>query len=431
MQAISDQILSVSAFNKEVKLILETNLAPKWVRGEISNLRKQGNGHIYFTLKDATSQLSCVLFKSNAVRQSIEIKEGQQILVYGEINVYEPRGNYQLIIAIVLADGQGKLQIEFEQLKQKLAAEGLFESSRKKEIPVLPKTIAIITSPTGAAIRDFISVLKRRDWSGHLIILPAKVQGNDAAAEIVDQINHAAQMRIFDLLVICRGGGSLEDLWPFNEEILVRAIAQCPIPIISGVGHEIDFTLADFAADLRAETPTAAAEVISSNFIKIKNRLQSAVKDLKKSTDFITNRYHHYLTDLAHRLKAQSPQNYIYHLNLKLDDIANRIASTAQKEIFIKKENLNKIKTRLLALSPQNKINLLNERLHQIQKRLISNSIDSGLKRGFVLLENANGTYITRKKNLKEQKGLHIRFADGEAPIAVQLTQQSMSLDFN
>lgn len=430
MQNIGEPILSVSAFNKEIKLILETNLAPKWVRGEISNLRKQSNGHIYFTLKDATSQLSCVLFKGNAVRQSIEIREGQQILVYGEINVYEPRGNYQLIIAIVLADGQGKLQIEFEQLKQKLAAEGLFESSRKKTIPILPKTIAIITSPTGAAIRDFISVLKRRDWPGRLIVLPAKVQGNDAAAEIVGQINHATQMGIFDLLVICRGGGSLEDLWPFNEEILVRAIAQCPIPIISGVGHEIDFTLADFAADLRAETPTAAAEVISSNFVKIKNRLQSAIKDLKKSTDFITHRYHHSLADLAHRLKAQSPQNYIYHLNLKLDDIANRIASKAQKEIFIKKEILNKIKTRLLALSPQNKINLLNERLHQIQKRLISNSIDAGLKRGFVLLENTKGTYITRKQNLQGQKGLHIRFADGEVPIAVQLTQQSIPLEF-
>lgn len=421
MQAVSDQVLSVSQFNKEIKLILETEIPPRWVRGEVSNLRKQSSGHIYFTLKDLTSQLSCVLFRGNASRQTIEIQEGQQILVYGEISLYEPRGSYQLIVAIVLADGQGKLQFAFEQLKQKLAAEGLFDPSIKKSIPVLPKTIAVITSPTGAAIRDFISVLRRRAWAGHLIIFPSKVQGNDAAPELIAQLERVTRMEIFDLCVICRGGGSLEDLWPFNEEALVRAVAKCPIPIISGVGHEIDFTLVDFVADLRAETPTAAAEHISSNFLKTKDRLVSAIKDLRRSTTLIVDEHHHHLTNLAHRLKAQSPQNYINNIGLRLDDVSNRILSSVQRDIFRKREHLSSLKARLLAISPEAHINLLAERLSQLQKRLINSSIESSLKRGFVLLQDPNGRYITRKAHLHDEKDCNLIFVDGGLSVKVKV----------
>lgn len=421
MQALSDQVLSVSQFNKEVKLVLETEIPPRWVRGEVSNLRKQSSGHIYFTLKDPMSQLSCVLFRGNALRQTFEIQEGQQILVYGEISLYEPRGSYQLIVAIVLADGQGKLQFAFEQLKQKLAAEGLFDSSRKKPIPVLPKTIGVITSPTGAAIRDFISVLRRRGWYGHLIILPSKVQGNDAAPELIAQIARAVKMDVFDLLVICRGGGSLEDLWPFNEEALVRAIAQCPIPTISGVGHEIDFTLVDFVSDLRAETPTAAAEHISSHFLKTKDRLQSAIKELRRSATLIVDDHHHHLTNLAHRLKAQSPQNYINNIGLRLDDVSNRILSSVQRDIFRKRERLSELSSRLLAISPEAYVSILSERLTQLQKRLINSSIESSLKRGFVLLQDPKGHYVTRKAALNEEKDFDLIFADGKVPIVVKL----------
>ena len=203
---MNEHAISVSEFNKEVKLVLETEIPPpKWVRGEVSNLKKQSSGHIYFTLKDEASQLSCVMFRGNAIRQTIELREGQQILVFGEISVYEPRGNYQLLVAIVLNDGQGQLQVAFEQLKQKLAAEGLFDAARKREIPILPRTIGIITSPTGAVIRDFISVLRRRAWHGRLVVLPEP--GRRAAPELITQLRRAERMGIFDLIVICRGGG--------------------------------------------------------------------------------------------------------------------------------------------------------------------------------------------------------------------------------
>lgn len=411
--------LSVSEFNKEVKLILETEMSPKWVRGEVSNLKKQSSGHIYFTLKDEASQLSCVMFRGNAIRQAIELREGQQILAYGEINIYEPRGNYQLLVAIVLNDGQGQLQVAFEQLKQKLAAEGLFDAEKKREIPILPRTIGIITSPTGAVIRDFISVLRRRAWQGRLIVLPAKVQGKEAAPELIEQLHRAQRMGIFDLIVICRGGGSLEDLWPFNEELLVRAVANCNIPIISAVGHEIDYTLTDFAADLRAETPSAAAEVISSHFISVQDRLQKLAQILGKSTDIIISNYGHRLEKLDHRLRAQSPQNYIRHLSLQLDDLANKIMSSLQTKIYTRKDQLNEIKIRLLAQSPKTQINLMKERLGQLQKRLSNNSLESGLKRGFVLMQDIDGSYITRKSQLDDTKNLKVIFADGDIVISV------------
>lgn len=420
MPGINDQVLSVSQFNSEVKLILETEVPPRWVRGEVSNLRKQTSGHIYFTIKDARSQLSCVLFRVNALRQTIQIQEGQQILVYGEISVYEPRGSYQLIVAIVLADGQGRLQAAFDHLKQKLAAEGLFDSSRKKPIPIFPKTIGVITSPTGAAIQDFISVLRRRGWRGRIVVLPSKVQGNDAAPEIIHQLERAVQMQIFDLLVICRGGGSLEDLWPFNEEALVRTVAACPIPIICGVGHEIDFTLTDFAADLRAETPTGAAEVISSHFLKIRDRLQSIIKELTRSTRFIIDEHRFCLVNLAHRLKAQSPQNYIDHLGLRLDDMANRISSFVLRDIFIKREQLSKTRARFLKTSPETRLKLISERLNHLQKRLINNDIQSALKRGFVLMQDPEGRYLTRKVNLCGRMKFDIVFVDGKLPIEVK-----------
>lgn len=414
------QALSVSEFNKEVKLVLETEIPPKWVRGEVSNLKKQSSGHIYFTLKDELSQLSCVMFRGNAIRQTLELREGQQILAYGEISVYEPRGNYQLLVAIVLHDGQGQLQVAFEQLKQKLATEGLFDAAKKRNIPILPRTIGIITSPTGAVIRDFISVLRRRAWHGRLVVLPAKVQGKEAAPELIEQLRRAQRMGIFDLIVICRGGGSLEDLWPFNEESLVRAVAACSIPIISGVGHEIDYTLIDFAADLRAETPSAAAEVISSHFIKTQDKLQSLAQALGKSATIIIGNYGHRLEKLAHRLKAQSPQNYINHLGLKLDDLANRMTSALQTEIYTKKDQLNEIKIRLLAQSPQSQIRLMKERLEQLQKRLSNNSLEAGLKRGFALMQEFDGKYITRKAQIGDEKHLKVIFADGDIAISVQ-----------
>jgi len=417
---MKESVLSVSELNKEIKLLLETEIAPCWIRGEISNLKRQSSGHIYFTLKDAMSQIACVMFRGNAIRQTIEIKEGQQVLAYGEISVYEPRGNYQVLVAILLNDGQGQLQIAFEELKQRLATEGLFDPSTKKSIPLLPKIIGIITSPTGAVIRDFVSILRRRHWQGHLVLLPAKVQGKEASGELIKQILKAEKMAIFDLLVICRGGGSLEDLWPFNEEALVRAVAACSIPIISGIGHEIDFTLTDFAADLRAETPSAAAEIISSHYLKFQDQLQRLTLGLRKYAKIIVENYGHKLEKLAHRLKACSPKSYVNNLSLRLDDTTNHMINIMQTYLYSKKMQLNKLHTRLLTKSPEAPIKLIRMKLEQLEKRLSNNRIETVLKRGFVLLQDEEGKYVTRKENLVKKRELTAIFADGIIGIEVK-----------
>ncbi|MFI5357621.1 MAG: exodeoxyribonuclease VII large subunit, partial [Opitutales bacterium] len=277
-----DRVATVGEFTRRIKALLESGIRPGWVRGEVSNLRVQASGHVYFSLKDAEAQLSAVMFRGDAARQTLHLSDGQQVLVYGEINVYEVRGQYQLIVRAVVADGVGRLQQEFEALKQRLAAEGLFDPARKQALPSMPATVGFITSPTGAAVQDFLRILLRRGWRGRVVVLPAKVQGEGAAAEMAAMLELAQSLTpLFDLLVIGRGGGSLEDLWAFNEEPLVRAVAACPIPIISAVGHEIDFTLTDFAADVRAETPSAAAELISSHFVGALERVEQAGKALR------------------------------------------------------------------------------------------------------------------------------------------------------
>jgi exodeoxyribonuclease VII large subunit len=279
------RVESVSEFTRRVKVLLEGGVRPGWVRGEVSNLRAQASGHVYFSLKDAGAQLACVLFRGDAARQGVALRDGVQVVVSGELNVYEVRGQYQLIVRLMVDDGVGRLQKEFEALKRRLADEGLFDAARKRPIPSMPATIGFITSPTGAAVRDFIRILQRRGWCGRLVVLPAKVQGEGAAAEMAEMIAQAEQLGIFELLVIGRGGGSLEDLWAFNEELLVRAVAACAVPVISAVGHEIDVTLCDFAADVRAETPSAAAELISSQFLDGVQRAAQAHGGLHKSAE--------------------------------------------------------------------------------------------------------------------------------------------------
>ena len=264
----SDEVLSVGEFSRRFKMLVKTCVPELWLRGEISNLKTYSSGHTYFTLKDEEGSISAVLFKGYSRAVSFQLREGMKVFLYGEIAVYEVRGCYQMVVKAALPDGTGDLARRFEELKKRLSAEGLFDSERKKPIPRLPGKIAVVTSPTGAAIRDFCKILKRRGWRGKVYILPAKVQGIGSAAEIAERVK-AAQDYVFgdgsgfDLLVVMRGGGSLEDLWSFNEEIVARAVAESRIPTISAVGHEIDFTLADFAADLRAETPSARPKMPS------------------------------------------------------------------------------------------------------------------------------------------------------------------------
>jgi exodeoxyribonuclease VII large subunit len=254
--------ISVSELNRQVKALLEQGLAKLWVEGEISNLARPPSGHLYFSLKDESSQIRCAWFRQRQRGPTINLENGDQVLVFGRVSIYEARGDYQLIVEQLEDAGEGELRRRFEALKKKLSAEGLFDEEAKQDLPGLPGRIGVVTSPSGAAIRDIITVLNRRFPSIPVLIYPTLVQGETAATLIADAIATAVTRDECDVLIVARGGGSLEDLWSFNEEIVARAIYECPIPVVSAVGHEVDFTIADFVADVRAPTPSGAAELV-------------------------------------------------------------------------------------------------------------------------------------------------------------------------
>jgi exodeoxyribonuclease VII large subunit len=414
------RVQSVTEFTRRVKELLEEGLAPCWVAGEVSNLRAQSSGHVYFTLKDAGAQLACVLFRGDAARQSVQLRDGQQVLAFGQVGVYEARGQYQLVVRALVEHGVGKLQQEFERLKQRLAAEGLFDPARKQPLPALPRTVGFVTSPTGAAVQDFIRILTRRGWRGRLVVLPCRVQGEGAAAELADMLRTAEESGGFDLLVIGRGGGSLEDLWAFNEEVLVRAVAACSLPIISAVGHEIDFTLCDFAADVRAETPSGAAELISSRFLDCTERVLNAGSALE---DIAAARLEHARQQLAHagsRLRLLSPAAAVEQNQLRLDDLANRLGSALRSAAESRRTRLAGARARLAAASPEKRVQVDSHRLLALWKRLESVSPRSVLKRGFVLVRDESGRPVPRAKGIKPGQALVNEFADGAVKVRTE-----------
>ncbi|HLZ32485.1 MAG TPA: exodeoxyribonuclease VII large subunit [Nitrospira sp.] len=267
------QVLTVSELTSLVRTSIESTFPDLWLEGEISNLRMPGSGHVYCTLKDESSQIRAVLFRSNALRVRFTLQEGMQVIVRGRLTVYEPRGEYQIVLDAVEPKGIGALQLAFEQLKERLAAEGLFDQSRKKPLPAFPRTVGVVTSLTGAAIRDILTVLQRRWPTLHIIIAPVQVQGAGAGRQIADALSLLNEQGAVEVIIVGRGGGSQEDLWCFNEEVVARAIAGSRTPVVSAVGHEIDVTLADFAADYRAPTPSAAAEMVIPVFEEVRERL--------------------------------------------------------------------------------------------------------------------------------------------------------------
>jgi exodeoxyribonuclease VII large subunit len=414
------RVESVSEFTRRVKALLESSVRPGWVRGEVSNLRAQSSGHVYFSLKDAGAQLACVLFRGDAARQGVALRDGVQVVVFGEISVYEVRGQYQLIVRLVVDDGVGRLQKEFEALKRRLADEGLFDAARKQPIPSMPATIGFITSPTGAAVRDFIRILQRRGWCGRLLVLPAKVQGEGAATEMAEMIALAEQLGIFDLLVIGRGGGSLEDLWAFNEEPLVRAVAACAVPVISAVGHEIDVTLCDFAADVRAETPSAAAELISSQFLDGVQRAALAHGGLHKSAERAAGLARERLEHARSRLRQMAPAAQVERGYLRLDDLTNRLAAALRSAAEMKRSRLAEMRSRLAQRSPEARVQLESQRLLSLWKRLQAASPKSVLKRGFVILRDEHGRPIPRRAGVRSCQRLTAEFGDGEAGLKAE-----------
>lgn len=432
----ADQILKVTSLTRLIKGQLEENFGRIWVQGEISNLRKQSSGHIYFSLKDDGSQLPCALFARDAARQSFELKDGMEVVLLGDISVYEPHGRYQLIAKIAIQSGEGRLQLEFERLKRKLASEGLFDAERKKPLPVLPQRIAVITSPTGAAIRDFLRILKRRDFCGEVVIFPARVQGKGSAEDVHAMLQHAGASDGFDLIVLTRGGGSIEDLWTFNEETLARAVADSPIPVISAIGHEIDHVLTDYAADKRAETPSGAAELISSLYLEAQRRHSNAQDELRDWVETYLSDSRNWLRDFDSRLRIIAPDRTIQQHNMRLDEIENRVRGLLTKRVSIEQKALSNYTRRISELHPRTRLRLAEnslleyrrrlrtaqkqdadrkkDRLQHLQQRLDSGSLPAALNRGFAIIQSEDGRIIPRAEEAREEKLLRARFQDGE-----------------
>ena len=410
---------TVTQFTRRVKQVLEGGIRPGWVRGDVSNLRIQTSGHVYFSLKDAGAQLSAVLFRGDAARQTVKLRDGLQVVVYGEISVYEARGQYQLIVRAVVDDGVGRLQREFEALKRRLAEEGLFDEERKQPLPAMPATVGFVTSPTGAAVQDFINILRRRGWRGRLVVIPSKVQGEGAAAEVAAQIARADAMGIFDLLVVGRGGGSLEDLWAFNEEVLVRAVAACQVPVISAVGHQIDFTLCDFAADVRAETPSAAAELISSSYLHHVERCVAAAEALEAQARDGQARAGDRVTGLRQRLRLLSPTAQVEQGWLRLDDLRNRHASALRRAAQLARQRLQEARALLAQRSPATRVQIESHRLLSLWKRLQAASPASVLNRGFAMVQDLDGRPLSRAADLSSGERVKAVFADGERRLTV------------
>ena len=419
LQAAGPEVrpLTVTEFTRRVKAVLEGSIGPSWVKGEVSNLRIQPSGHAYFSLKDAGAQLSAVMFRAQAARQSVKPRDGLQVVAFGEVGVYEPRGQYQLVVKTLVDDGVGALQREYEALKRRLSEEGLFDAARKKPIPQMPGTVGFVTSPTGAAVQDFMRILIRRGWRGRVVVLPSKVQGEGAAAEMIEMLRVAGELGIFDLIVIGRGGGSIEDLWAFNEEPLVRAVAGCAVPTISAVGHEIDFTLCDFAADLRAETPSAAAELISSEFVRFAERTEAAGRAASSALAEAMSRATERVAHARSRLRLLSPSSLVERGHLRLDDMSNRLGSALRASVQLRRHALAGAAARLERASPETRVQIESHRLLSLFKRLQGASPVSVLNRGFAIIRNDKGKPVTRRAGVGPGQRLEAEFADGKLPL--------------
>lgn len=350
------KVWSVSDLTRGVKARLEGDFPDCWVEGQVTNYRGlNASGHRYFTLKDEGAVISGVLFKFSALKGlGFELLDGQQVLAHGRISVYEPRGNYQLICDRVELKGVGALQQRFDKLKRQLEAEGLFSQERKRPLPAFPKRVAIITSPTGAVIRDILHVTARRCPWLPLVVLPVKVQGEGAKEEIAAALQAVGQGAAgpVDLVLLARGGGSLEDLWAFNEEVVARAIAACPIPVLSAVGHEVDYSIADFVADQRAPTPSAAAEILAPGKDEISARVQGLLQALRHELEAALEMSAERLAGLRHRLERASPRFRLEQGAQRLDELRQRLTQAVKRRTTVAQEALRALAAQLNALSP-------------------------------------------------------------------------------
>jgi exodeoxyribonuclease VII large subunit len=356
------EIYSVSRLNREARTVLENEFPRLWVEGEISNLARPASGHLYFTLKDSSAQISCALFRNRAQQLRFSPENGARVLVRAQLSLYEPRGSYQLIVDSMEDAGDGVLQRAFEALKQKLFMEGLFDEKGKKPLPELPHRIGVITSPSGAAVRDVLTVLKRRFAGIPVTIYPTAVQGQDAGQQIVSALQLAQQDASCDVLLLTRGGGSLEDLWPFNEEAVARAVYDCTIPTISAVGHEIDMVITDFVADHRAATPSAAAELLSPDQTELANRVRLLRNRLAQQARQQLRQYREQLSWISGRLTQTHPGRQLQQQAQRLDELEQRLRRGWQHRQTLLHSTIEQLSGRILRYSPQTRLQQLRER---------------------------------------------------------------------
>jgi exodeoxyribonuclease VII large subunit len=443
------KVLTVAELTENVRALLEKQIGSVWVSGEISNLRAQSSGHVYFTLKDANAQLSCVLFSREKISQRELLADGQKVLLQGDVTVYEARGQYQLIVRAVELQGVGALQIAFEKLKQKLAAEGFFAQERKRPLPRYPQRIGLVTSPTGAAIRDVLHVVQRRNPGLEIIFVPCRVQGDGAAKEIAEAIRTLNEFNVrssrreeaqtskseignrkseinqslltsaatsgLDLILLTRGGGALEDLWAFNEEPVARAIFESALPIVSAVGHEIDFTIADFVADVRTATPSAAAEIITEDVFASREFVAYAPLRLRQLVRRKLDREIEYFDSFASRLARLHPRRRLDESLQRLDDLQSGLLRGLKSAARSRGMALQNLAGRFLRAKPSLALKMRRENLRQLEKRLNSLGPQQVLTRGYsITTDAATGKVLRDAAQVKAGQKLKTRLAQGE-----------------
>lgn len=440
------EIWSVSDLTKRVKSLLENQIGTVWVSGEISNWRVSPAGHAYFTLKDENSQLSAVMFRGKLGKLAFEPEGGLEVVVSGSITVYEKRGDYQIICEEMHPKGVGALQLAFEQLKRKLDEEGLFAPEHKKPLPLLPRRIGVVTSPTGAAIRDILNVIQRRFANAHVLLYPARVQGDEAAPEIVEGIQALDGYGV-DVMIIGRGGGSLEDLWPFNEEAVVRAVFEAKTPIISAVGHEIDFALTDFAADVRAPTPSAAAELVVQEQKALQDRVAQAKRVLARAMTQRLESGRNRLAMASGSYVFKRPEELIRQRRQQVDEARQRLDQHMNEALADSRNRLKHAQRALALLSPVQQLQRAAERLSAARRRMVQCAATatqryrarfqplvvqldalsplSVLARGYALVQTyPDGAVVRDAGQLKPDDKLKLRFGKGEAIAAVETIEE-------
>jgi exodeoxyribonuclease VII large subunit len=440
-------ILSVSELNREARVTIEHHFNQVWVMGEMSNFARPRSGHWYFSLKDDKAQVRCAMFANRNRAVAMQPGDGQLVIVRGRVSLYEGRGEFQIIVEHLEPAGEGALRQAFDQLKVKLAAEGLFAEQRKQALPVIPAHVAVITSPTGAAIKDVIAVWQRRFPSMRVTIIPSQVQGDAAEAQLIRGIERAAALQP-DVVLLTRGGGSLEDLWSFNLESVARALAACPIPTVSAVGHEIDVTICDFVADVRAPTPSAAAELIAPSAADLLRTFAHHQRQL----DLIWHRYHEYLALRVANLRLQlpSPQRVLERANQQVDDAAQRMAQNMSSQLRYQEMRLSALSRQLQALGPDEQLhnaaavlqslsgrlrfslarNLAarSQQLRGLSRMLQSVSPLPTLARGFAIVKDEDGDVLTSVGKVRPGAQTATFLEDGVLISEVKEVQEGVSI---